>query len=132
MSTTNVTNEVVRMTFEGGDFEKKIEKSLSALQKLKEHLSFKKATDDAVDNLSLMERSLDTLAHKAESIWDRTTSKIKDAISNKIIGALKEVQDMTINQLSAGWDKYAKRLKQLQLWLVRVMTWMLLTEKWSF
>lgn len=109
MSTTNVTNEVVRMTFEGGDFEKKIEKSLSALQKLKEHLSFKKATDDAVDNLSLMERSLDTLAHKAETIWDRTTSKIKDAISNKIIGALKEVQDMTINQLSAGWDKYAKK-----------------------
>lgn len=109
MSTTNVTNEVVRMTFEGGDFEKKIEKSLSALQKLKEHLSFKKATNDAVDNLSLMERSLDTLAHKAETIWDRTTSKIKDAISNKIIGALKEVQDMTINQLSAGWDKYAKK-----------------------
>ena len=109
MSTTNVTNEVVRMTFEGGDFEKKIEKSLSALQKLKEHLSFKKATDEAVDNLSLMERSLDTLAHKAETIWDRTTSKIKDAISNKIVGALKEVQDMTINQLSAGWDKYAKK-----------------------
>ena len=109
MSTTNVTNEVVRMTFEGGDFEKKIEKSLSALQKLKEHLSFKKATDDAVDNISLMQKSLDTLAHKAESIWDRTTSKIKDAISNKIIGALKEVQDMTINQLSAGWDKYAKK-----------------------
>lgn len=109
MSTTNVTNEVVRMTFEGGDFEKKIEKSLSALQKLKEHLSFKKSTDEAVDNLSLMERSLDTLAHKAETIWDRTTSKIKDAISNKIVGALKEVQDMTINQLSAGWDKYAKK-----------------------
>lgn len=109
MSTTNVTNEVVRMTFEGGDFEKKIEKSLSALQKLKEHLSFKKATDDAVDNLSLMQKSLDTLAHKAETIWDRTTSKIKDAISNKIVGALKEVQDMTINQLSAGWDKYAKK-----------------------
>lgn len=109
MSTTNVTNEVVRMTFEGSDFEKQISKSLSTLQKLKEHLSFKKVASEAEDQMSSMARALDTMAHKAEAVWDRVTSKIKDSITDKIMGTLREVQDMTINQVAKGWDKYAEK-----------------------
>lgn len=109
MSTTNVTNEVVRMTFEGGDFEKQISKSLSTLQKLKEHLSFKKVASEAEDQMSSMARALDTMAHKAESVWDRVTSRIKDSITDKIMGTLREVKDMTVNQVAKGWDKYAEK-----------------------
>lgn len=106
---THVTNEVVRMTFEGDEFEKRLSKSVSALQKLKEHMSFKKTNEETEEHLSSMSKALETMAHKAESIWDRTTSKIRDAISNKILGALNEVKDMTLNQLSKGWDKYAEK-----------------------
>ena len=109
MSTTNITNEVVRMTFEGGDFEKKISKSLSALQKLKEHLSFGKATSEAEDNLSHLVKTAERISEGMFSIWGKTIGKIKDAISDKILGTLREVKDMTVNQLSAGWDKYAKK-----------------------
>lgn len=106
---THVTNEVVRMTFEGDEFEKRLSKSMSALEKLKEHLSFKKTASEVEDNTGAMTKALETMAHKAESIWDRTTDKIKEAISSKIFGALQQVKDMTINQLSKGWDKYADK-----------------------
>lgn len=106
---TNITNEVVRMTFEGDNFEKKISSSLSALQKLKEHLKFGKVSDEMMDNTSRMTAALETMANKAETIWARVTDKIKDSITNKIMGALREVQDMTVNQLAAGWDKYAEK-----------------------
>ena len=106
---TNITNEVVRMTFEGDNFEKRISSSLSALQKLKEHLKFGKVSDEVVDNTTRMTAALETMAHKAESVWDRVTDSIRDSIKNKIIGALNEVKDMTINQLAAGWDKYAEK-----------------------
>ncbi len=109
MSTTNITNEVVRMSFEGGDFERKISKSLSALQKLKEHLSFKKVSEETGDQMSAMAKALDTMAHKAESVWDRVTSDIRDKIKDRILGVLHEVQDMTVNQLAKGWDKYAEK-----------------------
>lgn len=109
MSTTNITNEVVRMSFEGGDFERKISKSLSALQKLKEHLSFKKTSEEAEDQMSSMAKALDTMAHKAESVWDRVTSDIRDKIKDRILGVLNEVKDMTVNQLAKGWDKYAEK-----------------------
>lgn len=109
MSTTNITNEVVRMSFEGGDFERKISKSLSALQKLKEHLSFKKVSEETGDQMNAMAKALDTMAHKAESVWDRVTSDIRDKIKDRILGVLHEVQDMTVNQLSKGWDKYAEK-----------------------
>lgn len=106
---TNITNEVVRMTFEGDNFEKKISSSLSALQKLKDHLKFGKVSDEVVDNTTRMTAALETMAHKCESVWDRVTDSIRDSIKNKIIGALNEVKDMTINQLAAGWDKYAEK-----------------------
>ena len=106
---THVTNEVVRMTFEGDEFEKRLSKSVSALQKLKEHMSFKKTASDIEDHTSAMSKALETMAHKAESVWDRTTDKIREAISSKLYGALKQVEDMTINQLSKGWDKYAEK-----------------------
>ena len=109
MSTTNITNEVVRMTFEGDDFEKKIIKSLSALQKLKEKLSFHEVASETEDNMNIITKSLETMANKAETIWARVTDKIKDSISNKLMGALREVQDMTVNQIAAGWTKYAKK-----------------------
>lgn len=106
---TNVTNEVVRMTFEGDDFEKKISKSLSALQKLKEHLHFGKVADEVEDNSTRMTRALETMANKCETIWSRVTDQIRNNIKDKIMGALNEVKDMTINQLAAGWDKYAEK-----------------------
>ena len=106
---TNVTNEVVRMSFEGDDFEKKISKSLSALQKLKEHLKFGKVSDEVADNTSRMTAALETMANKAESVWSRVTDSIRDSIKNKIMGALREVEDMTVNQLAKGWEKYAEK-----------------------
>ena len=90
------------MKFDATDFDQNTKKTMSTLDKLREKLSFK----DVVDNnaMNTIADNVQKVADKAYTIVDRTIDKIKDNIANKLVNF---IQDNTIGQLNAGWNKYA-------------------------
>lgn len=98
----DIDERVVQMKFDATDFDQNTKKTMSTLDKLREKLSFK----DVVDNnaMNSIADNVQKVADKAYTIVDRTIDKIKDNIANKLVSF---IQDNTIGQLNAGWNKYA-------------------------
>ena len=90
------------MKFDATDFDQNTKKTMSTLDKLREKLSFK----DVVDNnaMNTIADNVQKVADKAYTIVDRTIDKIKDNIANKLVNF---IQENTVGQLQAGWNKYA-------------------------
>ena len=98
----DIDERVVSMKFDSSDFEKNTKSTMSILDKLHEKLSFKDAGSS--DSLNAIADNVQKVADKAYTIVDRMIDKIKDNIANKLVNFL---QENTVGQLKAGWDKYA-------------------------
>lgn len=98
----DIDERVVQMKFDATDFDQNTKKTMSTLDKLREKLSFKDVVDN--DAMSSIADNVQKVADKAYTIVDRTIDKIKDNIANKLVNF---IQDNTIGQLNAGWNKYA-------------------------
>ena len=98
----DIDERVVQMKFDATDFDQNTKKTMSTLDKLREKLSFK----DVVDNnaMNTIADNVQKVADKAYTIVDRTIDKIKDNIANKLVNF---IQENTVGQLTAGWNKYA-------------------------
>lgn len=115
MSTT-VDNRVVQMRFDNEEFEKKASKSLSTLDRLKNALKFSGASKnlDKV-NESFKEVDANPLLKAIEGInGGLTTMVAKATLVNRATNALIDttkrfVNSMTLDQVNAGWDKYAEK-----------------------
>lgn len=92
------------MKFDSSDFEQKSKSTLSTLDKLNNSLSFNDAAKNSESALSSITDNVQKMADKAYTIVDRMIDKIKDNIANKLVDFL---QQNTIGQLQAGWQKYA-------------------------
>lgn len=120
MSTT-VDNRVVQMRFDNEEFEKKATKSLSTLDKLKNALKFSGASKnlDEVDK-SFKEIDANPLLKAINGINSGFTTMVaKATIVNRATNALidttkKFVNSMTLDQVNAGWDKYAEKTSAVQ------------------
>lgn len=120
MSTT-VDNRVVQMRFDNEEFEKKANKSLSTLDRLKNALKFSGASKnlDKV-NESFKEVDANPLLKAIEGInGGLTTMVAKATLVNRATNALIDttkrfVNSMTLDQVNAGWDKYAEKTSAVQ------------------
>lgn len=120
MSTT-VDNRVVQMRFDNEEFEKKAGKSLSTLDRLKNALKFSGASKnlDKV-NESFKEVDANPLLKAIEGInGGLTTMVAKATLVNRATNALIDttkrfVNSMTLDQVNAGWDKYAEKTSAVQ------------------
>lgn len=98
----DIDERVVQMKFDASDFDQNTKKTMSTLDKLREKLSFKDVVDN--DAMNSIADNVQKVADKAYTIVDRVIDKIKDNIANKLVNF---IQDNTIGQLNAGWNKYA-------------------------
>ncbi len=120
MSTT-VDNRVVQMRFDNEEFEKKASKSLSTLDKLKNALKFSGASKN-IDrvNDSFKEVDANPLLKAITGInGGFTTMVAKATLVNRATNALIDttkrfVSSMTLDQVNAGWDKYAEKTSAVQ------------------
>lgn len=120
MSTT-VDNRVVQMRFDNEEFEKKASKSLSTLDRLKNALKFSGVSKnlDKV-NESFKEVDANPLLKAIEGInGGLTTMVAKATLVNRATNALIDttkrfVSSMTLDQVNAGWDKYAEKTSAVQ------------------
>lgn len=120
MSTT-VDNRVVQMRFDNEEFEKKAHKSISTLDKLKNALKFSGASKNLDDvNKSFKEVDANPLLKAIEGVnGGLTTMVAKATIVNRATNALIDttkrfVSSMTLDQVNAGWDKYAEKTSAVQ------------------
>ena len=119
MSTT-VDNRVVEMRFDNKEFESGVSTSISSLEKLKKSLNLKGAAD-SFDDLDKATRKLDFvgLGDAVEAInnkfsilgtiGDQILRRIGDAIYDVQAKAISLVKSLTIDQVSAGWEKFADK-----------------------
>lgn len=134
MSTT-IEQKVVEMKFDNKDFEKNVETSMSTLDKLKQALNF----DNSLNSLKNLEAEMNGLGNStskgmtdAKNGMDSITAAADESsnsfsvLETVAIGALlkigssaadvgmKLVKSLTIDQVSAGWQKYENELNAVQ------------------
>ena len=124
MSTT-VDNRVVEMRFDNKEFESGVSTSISSLEKLKKSLNLKGAADNFND-LDKATRKLDFagLGDAIEAInskfsimgtiGDQILRRIGDAIYDVQAKAIRLVKSLSIEQIGAGWSKYAEKTEAVQ------------------
>lgn len=118
---TTVDNRVVQMRFDNEEFEKKASKSLSTLDRLKNALKFSGASKN-LDKVNESFKEVDTnpLLKAIEGInGGLTTMVAKATLVNRATNALIDttkrfVNSMTLDQVNAGWDKYAEKTSAVQ------------------
>lgn len=104
-----IDDEIVRMQFDNGQFEKNVSESMSTLDKLKEKLNFKGVADSSEEELKRAANATERLAEKFENLHTvigKTVDKIKDDLANAIERTLK---GFTVDNVTAGWTKYAEK-----------------------
>lgn len=117
-----VDQRVVEMRFDNAEFEKNTKQSIRTIDRLMEKLQFKDAEkgfeklDAAAKDVDFdtMARSLDTLEGKFSAFNIMATTALVN-ITNKMVDAgEKMVKSLSIDQVTAGWNKYAQKTASVQ------------------
>lgn len=119
---SSIDERVVQMQFQNSQFEKGVKESIKSLEHLKESLKLEEAANglkrlqEAGDSFSLAKVSegVDALSDRFSvfgTFAARIIENLADTVYTKLGGALKEV---TIGQVSAGWQKYAEDTSAVQ------------------
>ena len=124
MSST-VDNRVVEMRFDNANFESGVKQSLSTLEKLKSALNFTGASKglsevgNAANNLS--SAGLGNIANSINSVADRFSNlgivgmTVLQHLTEQAVSAGERiVKSLTIDQVTAGWSKYADKTTAVQ------------------
>lgn len=121
MSTT-IDSRVVEMQFDNADFEKNVQTSLGTLDKLKQSLSFSGITDGldniggAIGNINfgVLGDGIEAVSHKM-SAWEAIALGALMRVGQQAIDTgEKLVKSLTIDQVTAGFDKYAQKTTAVQ------------------
>lgn len=118
----SIDTRIVEMQFENSQFEKGVEESIRALEKLRKGLDMKGA-ESGLDHLRKIGDSF-SLTHMASSI-DAITQKFSalgvmgrrmlENITDGIYDASKAfVKDLSVDNISAGFSKYEEKTKAVQ------------------
>lgn len=125
LSTRSVDERVVQMQFDNQKFERNVQTSLGTLDKLKSALDF----DKSAKSLQGLEKTansfnLDALAQNIQSIADHFSTfgiagdqvirRITDGFLGLANSVKKTVNELTLDQVTAGWNKYADKTSAVQ------------------
>lgn len=121
MSNT-IDNRVVSLEFDNAKFERNVATSMSTLDKLKEKLHFKGATDSlseieaAGDRVELggISGAVDTIKNKFSALETVAVGALLNIGSRAVDAGEKLVKSLSLDQISAGFDKYAKKTTSVQ------------------
>lgn len=117
MSTT-IDEKIVSMKFDNSNFERNVKDSMSTIDKLKAKLNFKGASD-GLDDLSKAsekltfketQNGLEKVSVQFSAMYAIAT-RIFDRLTDQAIGLIKS---MSVDQLTAGWSKYADKTESVQ------------------
>lgn len=120
MSTT-IDSKVVEMQFDNRDFEANVKTSMSTLERLKESLNLKDASDGLSEFGSAFGRmDLSGLSGAVESVHTKFSAFEVMAITalanitNAAIDTGKQlVASLTVDQISAGWEKFGDKTRSV-------------------
>lgn len=129
---SSIDERIVQMQFDNNQFESGVKTTLNTLEKLKSSLKLQDATKGFEDvNKSVKGLDLNPLINSVETVSNRfstlgiigTTALIN--ITNKAIDAgEKLVRSLSIDQVAAGWSKYADKTAAVQTIMAATMdTW---------
>jgi len=118
----NIETRIVQMQFENSQFEKGVDESIKALEKLKKGLDLKGASSGldhlrkVGDSFSLTRigADVDAIAQKFTvlgTIGRRVLENIADGVYQASVSFAK---DLSVNNISAGFDKYNDKVKSVQ------------------
>lgn len=131
---SEVDNRIVELQLENSDFEKNAKKSINTVEELKKSLNFDKigeGLEDISKNSKTTSKGIDTLAtsfvsfgQSAEGSLVKTAATITivheaitamvDTISGAISMLTDKISELTLDQVGAGFDKYAEKTRSVQ------------------
>lgn len=119
---TVIDNKVVEMTFDNKQFERETKTTMKTLDQLKKELNFDQSVK-SLDSLNKaaqkvdfngMAKSIDQVSVKLSAMEVIGTTALVN-LTNKVVNAgEKLVKSMTIDQVTAGWQKYADKTASVQ------------------
>ena len=119
--TTYIDERVVEMKFDNADFQKKTAETMSTLEKLKKSLNldgFKglKNVSDAAKNFDLSgaNKSIDECSNKFSALEIAGVTAIAKITSSAMDMGARLVKSMSIDQVTAGFDRYAQKTSAVQ------------------
>ena len=121
-SGNQVDSRIVELRFDNSQFETNARTSLSTLDRLKEALDFSKSKSSIYDvssgiksiSFGPLTSGLETVTAKFSAldvVAMRVISNITDGIYNK---SKDFIESVSVEQISAGWDKYAEKTEAVQ------------------
>ena len=112
-----IDERVVEMRFDNQNFEKNIKTSMSSLDKLKEKLNFKGASDSfeklgkAAGNVDMspLGRSIDDIKNKFSMLEAIAVGGMMRIGQKAADTGIQLAKSLSVDQISAGWDKFAQK-----------------------
>lgn len=118
----SVEEKVVQLTLDNKQFNKASDDTIDSLEKLKKSLEFEGAVDsfDTLEkeiknvDFSPMEKAIDGVG-KSFTILDTITDTIFRNITNRIVDTgARMIKSLSTDQISTGWEKYAEQTGAVQ------------------
>ena len=122
MSTSNVDERIVEMTFKGSGFAQDVSKVVEALQTLKDHLNFKGEENSLNDldnagkrfSLSGMSNAADNVASHFNAMRVVAYTAIANITSRALNAGISIAKSLTIDPIRAGLDVYETKINAIQ------------------
>lgn len=119
-----VDEKVVEMSFDNSKFEKNIQTSISSLDRLKEGLNFSGAArgldeiSDSVEGssneISGLSAGIESAGHKFSAFEVIAITALANITNSAVNCGKRLVSSLTIDQIAAGWQKYADKTTAVQ------------------
>ena len=117
-----IDTRVAEMRFDNKDFEANVAQSMSTLDKLKQALNFGdagKAFDEVSKaasgmNLSGIGDAVDTVKEKFSALEIAGITALVNLTNKAVDAGAQIVKSLTLDQVTAGWDKYAEKTTAVQ------------------
>lgn len=119
---TQIDERVVEMRFKNKKFESNVKESLNSIEKLKKSLDFKnsgdsvKSLEDAFNHFSLdsIGSAVDKISEKFSAFGIIGVTALQNITNRAIDAGINLTKSLSIDQITAGWDKYAEKTTAVQ------------------
>lgn len=119
---SSVDNRVVQMEFDNKRFESNVKTTMSTLDKLKQKLSFGKETKELEElqnagnnfNMSHMANTIDKIGDKFSMLGVLGMTAMNKIASAAVDAGTRILKSLSIDQISAGFDKYTEETNSVQ------------------
>lgn len=119
-----IDEKIVSMKLDNSNFEENARESMSTLDKLKEKLNFKN-TDDGLDKVAksaenanpafaAMGNAVESVKLKLSALEVVGITALQNITNKAIDAGLSLAKSLSVDQISAGWDKYNQKTQAVQ------------------